>query len=238
MSIKRKRRPKNRRKRRAKFRSRIFTLILLGLLVFGLFKFLPLRNYNFKSSREVIVIDPGHGGRDSGAIGYHGTHEKDLNLQIANRLTKLLKKKGYRVISTRERDEYIDNKIRADMANKKKARVYISIHNNSLDNDKTTEGIQVLYYPNRTSSIGDLDNYQLAEIMMDNLIRGTGAVNKGVIKRPDLIVLNRTKMPAILIECGFLSNGKEEKLLSKSSYQKKIVNSILKGLEEYFQYNQ
>jgi N-acetylmuramoyl-L-alanine amidase len=73
--------------------------------------------------------------------------------------------------------------------------------------------------------------------MMDSLINGTGANNKGIIEREDLIVLNQTKMPAIIVECGFLSNENEEKLLLTDDYQNKIVDSIVDGLEEYVSLN-
>lgn len=97
--------------------------------------------------------------------------------------------------------------------------------------------IQVLYYPNRESTIGDLNNNELAQIMMNSLINGTGANDKGIIEREDLIVLNQTKMPAIIIECGFLSNENEEKLILTDDYQNKMVDSIIDGLEEYFSLN-
>lgn len=106
-----------------------------------------------------------------------------------------------------------------------------------MENNSSTNGIQVLYYPNRESTIGDLNNNELAQIIMNSLMNGTGAVDKGIIERSDLIVLNQTKMPAILIECGFISNENEEKLLLTDEYQNKIVDSIVDGLEGYFSLN-
>ena len=84
---------------------------------------------------------------------------------------------------------------------------------------------------------GDLNNNEFGSVMMDSLLNGTNAVDKGVIEREELIVLNQTKMPAIIVETGFLSNLKEEKLLLTNDYQNKIVDSIVEGLEEYFNLN-
>lgn len=191
----------------------------------------------FKSLEKVIIIDAGHGGTDPGTIGFGGNYEKDINLAISQKLIKKLKAKGYKVVSTRDQDEYVDNLTRAKLANEKRARVFISIHGNALEDDHSTKGVQVLYYPNRRSTIGDLDNSELAQIMMASLIDGTGAIDKGIRERKELIVLNQTKMPAIIIECGFLSNESEEKLLAADEYQDKMVDSIIDGLERYFSFN-
>ena len=217
---------------------RVFLVILLGLVILIIMKGLPFFiDRNFKSLEKVIVIDPGHGGRDPGATGFSGNYEKDINLEISQKLEEKLRLNGYKVISTRDSDEYVDNHLRAKLANKKRARVFISIHGNALKNNSSTNGIQVLYYPNRESTIGDLNTNELAQIMMNSLVNRTGSNDKGIVEREDLIVLNQTKMPAILIECGFLSNENEEKLLLTDDYQNKIVDSIIEGLEEYFSLN-
>lgn len=216
---------------------RVFLAILLALVILIIMKGILFPGFNFKSLEKVIVIDGGHGGKDPGTIGFSGNYEKNINLEVSKKLKKKLKSNGYKVILTRDSDEYVDNLVRAKLANKKKARVFISIHGNAMENNNSTNGIQVLYYPNRESTIGDLNNNELAQIMMKSLINGTGANDKGIIEREDLIVLNQTKMPAIIIECGFLSNEKEEKLLLTDDYQNKMVDSIIDGLEEYFSLN-
>ena len=210
--------------------------LLLVLLIILVVLFI-VREMPFKSSENVIVIDPGHGGKDPGTIGFSGSHEKDINLEITKKLKKELKSNGYKVISTRDNDESVDNLLRAEIANQKRARVFISIHGNSMEDNSSVNGIQVLYYPDRESTIGDLNNNEFAQIMMNSLVNGTGATDKGIIEREDLIVLNQTKMPAIIIECGFLSNENEEKLLLTDDYQNKIVDSIIDGLKNYFSSN-
>jgi N-acetylmuramoyl-L-alanine amidase len=216
---------------------RVFLIGLIGLFMFIVFKGIPFIDTNFKSLEKVIVIDAGHGGSDPGTIGFSGNYEKDINLDISKKLKEELKSNGYKVILTRDSDEYVDNLLRAKLTNKKRARVFISIHGNAMENNNSINGIQVLYYPNRESTIGDLNNNELARIIMGSLINGTGAKDKGIVEREDLIVLNQTKMPAIIIECGFLSNEKEEQLLLTDDYQNKVVDSISMGLEEYFSLN-
>lgn len=215
----------------------LILIILLISVVFMMLKWMPFIDGDFKSLKKVIVIDPGHGGRDPGAIGYNGSYEKDINLEISKRLIKELKSKGYKVILTRDKDEYIENTLRAQIANKKRARVFISIHGNSIEKNSSVDGVQVLYYPDRESTIEDLDNNQLGSIMLKSIIEGTSAKDRGAIAREDLIVLNETKMPAILIEYGFISNEAEEKLLLTDEYQETMVNSIVNGIEKYFSYN-
>lgn len=216
---------------------KIFLIAFVGLFIFIVFKGILFFGGNFKSLEKVIVIDAGHGGKDPGTIGISGNYEKDINLEISKKLAEKLKLKGYKIILTRDSDEYVDNPSRAELANKKRARVFVSIHGNAMEDNSSVNGMQVLYYPNRESTIGDLNNNELARILKDSLINGTGAIDKGIIEREDLIVLNQTKMPAILIECGFLSNEKEEKLLLTDDYQNKVVDSIVNGLEEYFSLN-
>lgn len=227
-----------RRKTRRPRKIRILLLFsLVALMILGLYKKWPLIFGDFKSLEKVIVIDAGHGGVDPGTIGFTGSYEKDINLAISRKLAEKLKEAGYKIISTRDDDTYVENIERADLANKKRARVFISIHGNALENNTSTHGLQVLYYPSRTSTIGDPDNNELAKIMMASLIDGTGAVDKGIKERKELIVLNQTKMPAMIIECGFLSNEREEELLLTDSYQNKIVDSVVDGLERYFSLN-
>ena len=217
--------------------TKIRRIFLIGLIILIIFKGITFIFGDFKSSKKVIVVDAGHGGNDPGAIGFNGSYEKDINFEISQKLEEKLKSRGYKVVLTRNNDEYIDNIERIKLANKKKARVFISIHSNSIENNSSTKGIQVLYYPNRESTIGDLNNNELAQIIMTALINGTDAVDKGIIERADLIVLNQTKMPAILIECGFLTNSNEEKLLLTDEYQNRLVDSIVEGLEKYFSMN-
>lgn len=201
-------------------------IFLLIILIFILFK-------TFQRTSNTIVIDPGHGGHDPGTIGINNCFEKDINLQISKKLSKKLKFKGHKVILTRNTDEYIDNNERANLANRKRAKIFISVHCNAMEDNSDTNGVQVLYYPNGEINIKDSDNQLLAQIILDNVLGNTGAVNKGIVERKDLIVLNQTKMPAIIVEAGFLSNLNEANLLATDEYQNKIVDGIVNGLGNY-----
>lgn len=189
---------------------------------------------NLKPSDRVIVIDAGHGGKDPGALSINKNKEKDLNLSVSLKLDQELRSLGYNTIMTRNTDEFIDLYERARIANDSYADVFVSIHGNSHDN-KSIAGIQVLYCPATQSEKKEIDQHPFAKSIMDELLKATGAVDKGIIQRPNLVVLRETKMPAVLVETGFLSNSAEEKLLFTEDYQNKIVNGIIKGIEKYFE---
>ena len=193
-----------------------------------------MKDENVKTSDRLIVIDAGHGGKDPGATSINKRREKDLNLSVSLKLNDALKAQGYNTIMTRDTDEFIDLYERARIANDNYADVFVSIHGNSHDN-KSIAGIQVLYCPATQSEKKEIDQHPFAKIIMDELLKATGAVDKGIIQRPNLVVLRETKMPAVLVETGFLSNSAEENLLFTEEYQYKIVNAIIKGIEKYFE---
>lgn len=193
-------------------------------------------NFNNKKIEEskykdkLIVIDPGHGGNDPGAISPNlKLKEKDIVLDVSLKLKKLLEKEGFKVYMTRDDDNYIGLYDRTDIANELGADVFVSIHANANDN-RDVEGIQVLYYPDDPTR----DNKTFANVMMDALVKGLDAQDKGIIPRPNLVVPRETKMPAVLLELGFLTNSKEEQLLNMSEYRDKAAEASLNGIIEYF----
>lgn len=194
---------------------------------------------NFNSTEEIetsdktIVIDAGHGGHDPGAVP-NGVKEKDVNLAVALKLNESLRNKGYNTIMTRDDDNFVDLDERANIANRNQADIFISLHSNSIGNSDIS-GIQVLYCPAFDSELKEKDNYPLSDALMDEIIKGTGAVNKGILKRPRLVVLRKTAMPAALIEMGFLTNSEDAKNLQDDAYQDIMVDSIIKGIERYFE---
>ena len=191
------------------------------------------KSQNVKPSDFVIVVDAGHGGHDPGAT-QNGVKEKDINLQVAIKLNNALKEAGYNTIMTRDTDEFVQLKDRAGIANNNNVDIFISLHCNSASAASAT-GIEVLYCPPEGSSLKKGDDYPLAQLLMDELAKGTGAVKRGVKKRPELAVLNGTSMPAALIEMGFITNSQEAKNLQSDSYQNKIVESIVRAVNIYFQ---
>jgi len=181
-----------------------------------------------------VCIDPGHGGRDPGAIGKNGTKEKDVTLAIAKKLKYILED-GIKaqVVLTRESDVLPwvqksvqdDLKARCEVANRNLADIFISIHCNSSLRD-TAEGVETYYY--KDSKKGFL----LAFEVQKSIIYSTKLVNRGV-KFANFYILKWTKMPAILVECGFVSNPKEEAMLRNDAFQTQLAIAIANGVANY-----
>lgn len=188
---------------------------------------------------HVIVIDPGHGGIDPGKIGAGNSLEKEINLSIAMYTKKELEEEGYGVILTRDDDSglYADtdrNKKAADMKKRCEiieesgADILVSIHQNSFT-DKEVSGAQVFYY--RHSEEGRI----LADSIQQSFITMVDDSNTRKSKaNDDYYMLLHTKCPAVIVECGFLSNPDEEKLLLSQEYQKNIAKAITAGIKDYF----
>ncbi|MBC8586767.1 N-acetylmuramoyl-L-alanine amidase family protein [Paratissierella segnis] len=192
------------------------------------------RDPNSIDINKTIVIDAGHGDTDPGAMSVSGTKEKDINLQIAKKLESQLNALGYNVLMTRTGDQKPSVYDRANFANAANADLFVSIHSNSHTN-RDIKGLQVLYCPLFDSKVKTVDQYPFAESIFKAVLESTGAVDKGIIKRKDLPVVRETKMPAVLVEVGFLSNAEEEKLITSDSYQNKIVEGIIKGIQNYIE---
>ncbi len=186
----------------------------------------------------VIVIDAGHGGVDPGKVGENGTLEKDVNLSIARKLRTRLEQNGFRVVMTRENDdglysENAPNKKREDM----EARVRIiseanpafvvSIHQNSFP-DVSCKGAQLFYYKDSEDSkkLAEVLQKKLAEVLQDGNTRQAKA-------NSDYYLLRKTACPAVIAECGFLSNAAEEALLAGDEYQEKVAEALCLGILQY-----
>jgi N-acetylmuramoyl-L-alanine amidase len=212
---------------------------------------------------KTIVIDPGHGGYDSGAIGRRNrTYEKDACLDIGKRLAELLRDSnpGLKVVLTRDRDEFIALEDRTRLANRLKADLFISIHNNS-SNDPDSHGTQVFYYDSQSSSREaaglarrENSNANFLEMLFRDLqkmavrdpsIRLASSVEKSITRSLKLkgrrlqyapfYVLAMTKMPAILVETAFISNPKEERLLRTPAFRQQVAEAIFQGVNGYRQ---
>ncbi len=185
---------------------------------------------------KTIVIDPGHGGRDCGAINKStGIMEKDLNLDIALKLQSLLIKAGFNAILTRTEDrdvtwdgspDRLELEARVDVGNNLQADVFLSIHNDS-SNNKNLNGTCTYYYK-------DID-YNLACKIQENLVAHLNTANRG-IKKANFYVVKHTKMPAVLIEVAFMSNKDNVRLLADPAFRTKAAEGICQGLIEYFQF--
>ncbi len=180
-----------------------------------------------------IVVDPGHGGKDSGAVAVDTkTLEKDLNLEVASRLCSILKNKGYDVIMTRSRDEYIKLVDRASVSNDNNADLFLSIHFNSADNPSAS-GIEVLYASEKNVKIKDTVQKNFAKCLQKSLVKETGANDRGIINRPAIAVTSKTKTVAALVELGFISSPDDLNKIKDSDYIDLLVRGIANGVDDY-----
>ncbi len=191
-----------------------------------------------------LIIDAGHGGEDGGAV-VGDVLEKDINLDISNDTADLLKLFGFDVSMTRSSDnaltnegkdvklrKYNDMKMRLDMYNSSADNVIISIHQNKFSS-ASSHGAQVFYSPNNENSP------QLAESMRNSIVSMIQPDNERECKKAgkEIYLLKNTNNPAVIVECGFISNQNECKLLLDKSYQKKMALAVTTGFLDYYHGN-
>lgn len=176
-----------------------------------------------------IAIDAGHGGADYGSVNGR-YHEADANLQIAFLLRDVLESMGYDTYMVREEDVRIKNEERNEMAESNGADLFVSIHLNSVDseNKENIQGTEVLYCNERKDGSKQLASYVLAGVL-----EKTGAKNREVKLRNGLLVLNSSKLPAVLVECGFISSMEECTKLFDPAYQQLIAEGIADGIYQF-----
>jgi N-acetylmuramoyl-L-alanine amidase len=188
--------------------------------------------------KATIVIDPGHGGHDVGtqSLSKPLYQEKSFNLVTAQFVKGYLQQLGYQVIMTRENDTFISLEQRVQLANEHKPSLFVSIHYNSAPNTKA-QGVEVFFYPSKDDKKRVIESKQLAQILLKNVLEQTEAKSRGV-KSANYFVIRETKMAAILIEGGFLTNELELNKLKDPLYLKQLAWGITKGIEEYLQITQ
>lgn len=178
--------------------------------------------------RPIVCIDPGHGGKDPGAVGQRGLREKDVNLIVAQGIKKRLEA-SYEVVMTREKDEYLGLIPRTAIANTANAVLFVSLHCNGSDNP-SANGIEIIHHP--YSEKGQ----KLADTIMDYLMPASGLRHRGVKSdQRGLAVLRHTKMPAVIIEVGFISNRNEEKLMRSETWLSNVADAIAFGIDSYLE---
>lgn len=212
-------------------------LFLIFVIALSCFAFLPSAFAATPGGLLTVVIDAGHGGIDGGCVGsLEGSNERELNLIYANTLKRYLEEYGITVVMTRTTTEglystFSTNRKKDDMAKRKEiiersnADVIISIHMNSFPL-KSARGAHVFYNPDNNVS------HNLAECIQSSL-RSSIAHAKKEPGVGDYYMLTCTNVPAVIVECGFLSNAEEEKLLLSSEYREKLCYAILCGIIKY-----
>ncbi|MFS9155395.1 N-acetylmuramoyl-L-alanine amidase [Streptococcus infantis] len=195
---------------------------------------------------KTIFLDPGHGGKDPGAVYYNIT-EKELNMQVYQKLRKELEALGYTVLTSRDSDVFVDFITeRSKMVNKTDSDMFISIHFNASGNPTSGKsGIQTYSYEEDSGYRAKINPYwhnhpdrisesnRLAANIHSSLLAETGAKNAGLLQR-SFAVLRETDKPAVLLELGYMDNFDENQQIRNEDYQDKLVAGIVKGIQKYY----
>ena len=220
----------------------LICIFLFGGLLYGAFSYdESTAVMSEKTAVPVIVIDAGHGGEDGGASD-NGLLEKDINLSIALKLRDMLTVSGYKVVMTRDSDVSVydstadttrekkvsDLKNRVKVINSSKNNILVSIHQNKFEQSQYF-GTQMFYSKNESKSA------VLAEELRKSVTGLLQPDNKRELKQADsnIYILDKAEVPAVIVECGFLSNEEEAKKLADSDYQQKMAFSIYSGIIGY-----
>jgi N-acetylmuramoyl-L-alanine amidase len=198
---------------------------------------------------QTVVLDPGHGGYDKGAVCRYGC-EKDFTLDVARKLRPLLQAKGLRVIMTREGDYFVPLEVRAQIANAAHNAVFVSVHFNDTNDDPNATGFEVFSLTPRGApstnedwvsptslsmqegSKVDTQSMALSACIYHSLLGHLAEFDRG-IKRARFAVLRLTKVPAVLIEAGFLTEHGESKLIAEKDWRAKLAQAISVGIDSY-----
>lgn len=187
--------------------------------VFGLLVLAATCGFSSAARFSTVIIDPGHGGRDKGAY-WGGVRESTLNLKVAQHLEGLLKKRGIRTVMTRRSNVFVSLSGRAAIANRYRSAVFVSIHFNASTN-RSIKGAETFHW----GATGGM----IAGAIQRRLPSRVKTVNRGV-KRRGFTVLVQTRCPAVLVECGFISNTRERGRCSTTWYQQTAARAIYDGL--------
>lgn len=219
-------------------------LIILSAMLYLTFmaNFSAAEASSMPITQKTVIVDAGHGGDDGGAIGIDGTVEKDINLDIALKLEKILKFYGFNVIMTRTQDvmtcddgldslrkrKISDIHNRFELMRKNPDAIFISVHQNKFE-DSSQHGTQVFYSGN------DERSKELAKAIQTSVTLTLQRKNDRVVKKSGsgIYLLYHAKIPAVLVECGFISNSEEVKKLKDESYRMKLAILIADGLLKY-----
>src|SRR6476469_6510858 len=172
------------------------------------------------SSPTTVVIDAGHGGYDRGGIPGQRVSEKDMTLDVARRLKSVLAANGYRVVMTRDSDVFVPLGTRTAIANSYRNAIFVSVHFNSATR-RGASGIETYFYSR--------ESLPLASAIHHYVAGGASSENRGV-RRRGYFVLRRTNMPAVLVECGFLTNPGEAQAALTNSYRQQLAQEIARGI--------
>ncbi|MBF2047393.1 MAG: N-acetylmuramoyl-L-alanine amidase [Elainella sp. C42_A2020_010] len=186
----------------------------------------PVQLPRVQSGRVVVIVDPGHGGRDPGAVGIGGIHEADIVLDISQQVASLLEDQGVQAVLTRQDDREIDLAPRVNLAESVNADLFVSIHANAISMSRPdVNGIETYYYDTGAA---------LAASIHNSLVNATGMNDRGV-RQARFYVLTRTSMPAVLVEVGFVTGQEDAAKLNSAATRSQIAAGIAQGILRYIQ---
>ena len=233
------------------FKKRLFYILSFIFLSIGTYAVITTQGSNsvkvnaLPITNKTIVIDAGHGKPDEGAVGFNGTTEEAITLSIALKLQKYIEQSGAKVILTRSDENGIysldsksirnkkvsDIKNRVDIGNNSNADIFISIHLNKFPSE-IYKGWQTFYQKSNENS------KNLAKYIQDDLGKNIEFENNRIpMPISDIYIMEHVKIPAVIIECGFLSNPQEAEMLKGEDYQNKLSWGIFIAIQDYFQSN-
>ncbi|RUR76492.1 N-acetylmuramoyl-L-alanine amidase [Chlorogloeopsis fritschii PCC 6912] len=176
--------------------------------------------------RVVVVVDPGHGGKDSGAPGLGGLLEKDVVLPISKRIAAVLEQNGIQTVLTRNSDFFVELQGRVDIAERANATLFVSIHGNAIDNRPDVNGLEVYYYDS---------GYRLAEVVRTTILQNIPTLKDRGTRKARFYVLRKSSMPSILVETGYMTGREDNPRLGNPEYQNRMAEAIAHGIIKYLQ---
>nr|WP_199332212.1 N-acetylmuramoyl-L-alanine amidase [Fischerella sp. FACHB-380] len=176
--------------------------------------------------RVVIVVDPGHGGKDPGAPGIGGLLEKDVVLPIGRRVAAILEQNGYQAILTRDSDYFVELQGRVNIAERANATLFVSIHANSVGQRPEVNGLETYYYDS---------GYRLAQVVHNSILSKIGTLKDRGVRKARFYVLRKSSMPSILVETGYMTGREDNPRLGNPEYQNRMAEGIAGGILQYLQ---
>jgi N-acetylmuramoyl-L-alanine amidase len=189
----------------------------------------PLPQRPISNSRPLVVIDPGHGGKDPGAIGLGNLREVDVILPISLRVAAILNKNGVNAKLTRNSDYFVGLDERVTMSRKAGATIFVSIHANSIDGRPDVQGLETYHY-HKGQELANIVHNKILDMLGQDPVHPL--VDRGV-RSARFLVLRKSEIPAILVETGYLTSPTESSFLANSSYREKMAQGIAAGILDY-----
>ncbi|MEC4813330.1 MAG: N-acetylmuramoyl-L-alanine amidase [Scytonema sp. PMC 1069.18] len=184
----------------------------------------PLARSRVPNGRVVIMVDPGHGGKDSGAPGLGGLLEKNVVLPISQKVAAVLEQNGVQAVLTRNSDYFVELQGRVDMAERANADLFVSIHANSVDGRRDVNGLETYYYDS---------GYDLARTVHSTILQSIPTLRDRGVRKARFYVLRKSSMPSILVETGYMTGVEDNPRLGNPEYQNRMAEAIANGILRY-----